>query len=270
MGKTLYLLCFVSTFIFSCGGEEKKENDEAKDFVIKFNPKLEEKKEMEYAFEFDLPSKNTKVSFLCSIEANVKSTQKNQHDVYFKYNHICAKGNYDGIDVNLCAGDSVKKELLKLVIPVFSYNNSIYKMRFDDRMRKLQEEVFLFDSSKGNAAPTSKMQFFTVLPEKTVKPGDTWEESLDWSAANNKKAKLKYTLEKIENGIVFIFFKGEMKSTGEGFGQEYVMKAVLGGKIQVDEKTGWTIRADMKQNVTMTVGEESDQATYTYKMSIKQ
>lgn len=256
--------------LVSCGGRETTDKKESETTAFTFTPKAGEKKQMVYEFDFDLPSQKAKVGFMCDLGLEVTSTESGKHEIAVSYNKVCAKGNYAGIEINLCSGDTVPNELMRVVTPVFSYLNSVYRLQFDNRMRKTGEALVASDSTKGHAGLTSKMQFFTVLPDSSVNIGDTWEEDLDWSAANQKKARITYTYKSKKDNQAVFTFKGELKTTGEGFGEEYTMQATLTGEVEVDITTGWTVEAEMKQNVSMKVGEKPEEtAVYTYRMKMK-
>lgn len=264
------LLGMLMLALVSCGGEKTAEKNEEEKTAFAFTPKAGEKKQMVYEFDFDLPSQKANVGFMCDIGLEVTATQNGKHEIALSYNKVCAKGNYAGIEINLCSGDTVPNELMRVVTPVFSYLNSVYQLQFDDRMRKTGEALVSSDSTKGHTGLTSKMQFFTVLPDSSVSIGDTWEEDLDWSAANQKKARITYTYKSKKGSNAVFSFKGELKTTGEGFGEEYTMHAILTGEVEVDVTTGWTVDAEMKQDVTMKVGEKpAETATYTYRMRMK-
>jgi nitrogen fixation-related uncharacterized protein len=271
MKNLYYVVLPAFVLAAACGGDNKSGEKKNESDFLSFKPVKGEKKQMIYDFAFETPSEKSGIGFTCELELEVKSTEKGKHEIAVSYNKICARGNYSGIGVNLCTGDTVPSALMRVVTPVFGFFKSVYNMQFDDRMRKLGEVLVSSDTSSGLANAVSKMQFFTVLPDSTVSVGGTWEEELDWSSANQKKAKLTYTYNQQKNGKAYFSFTGQMKTEGEGFGQAFSMRTtLLEGKIEVDIKTGWTVNAEMRQEVMMKVGENPEEkAVYTYKMTVK-
>lgn len=259
---------FAVLAIFSCGEADKKTEEEKQS--VEFKPTAGEKKSMSYEFSCTSPSDTTDVTFLIDLGIDVKSAKAGEYNLYVSYDKICATGNKGKYKIDVCAGDTIPQPLMKTVTSVFSYLHAVYEMQFDDRMRKTNEKVVEADSSAGTvAAPIGKMQFFTVLPSGKVSVGDTWKEELDLSGANQKKAMLTYTLEKTEKNVAYISFKGTLTANGEGFGQEFTMTSELEGTIEADCKTGWTLLAERKEDVTLVSGGVKNQVTFTYRMKLK-
>jgi hypothetical protein len=266
--RSIYLCTLPAFLVFSCGSGEK--NNETDKYELVFKPSAGEKKSMIYRFSCVSDADSTNIIFSSDLNLEVKNTKKGMHGLEVNYRTICVTGNQGKNELDICAGDTIPPAIMKTVSSVFSYLHSTYAMQFDDRMRKTNESVVAVDSAVTNvAAPIGKMQFFTVLPSKAVMPGDSWKEELDLSGANKKKAQLTYTLKRVENGIAYISLKGTLNASGEGFGQEFKMTSELEGSIEVDVKTGWTLMAERKEDVSLISAGDTNRVIFTYYLQLK-
>jgi hypothetical protein len=259
------IFCLLLSVSCSTGSTEVNEDTS---YTLRFSPQQGEKKEILFDLSCRTAEPETNITFSFLINAEVKKVTDGKTDLQLTYSKICATGTSDNNDIHHCAGDSIPEAITRFLIPTFSYKNSAYLMEFDNRMHKLRETA-LAANSDSTVATWSKLQFFITFPDSAIKPGAKWEDQLNWSADNKKKAFITYTLDQVKNGIAGISFEGNMEARGEGFGQEYSLKAILKGMLQVDVKTGWTIDATMQQDVTIVVNGEENKVLYSFRIKIK-
>lgn len=95
---------------------------------------------------------------------------------------------------------------------------------------------------------------FVVFPEKTLKVGDSWEDSIKPLVETGINTQVKYTLLNVESGIATLKFEGKV-TTEEGSEQGMKMSGKQEGKIKIEVKSGWTDSSDIEQNMDMEINQ---------------
>ena len=138
--------------------------------------------------------------------------------------------------------------------------------------RLVEKQDFLSDAQRNMARNSLKNQFgnealqssmegmMSILPDKPVGIGDSWKKTFDLGGALPMTLKNKWKLKDRKNGIAYISVESEVIPNTDstplemgGIKMEYNLSGDQEGTIQVEEATGWTIEAEIEQDLEGTV-----------------
>jgi len=270
MNKFLSLLLMGTIGILSCQSNENtaKENEEIR---LGFQPEKNLKKEIIYEFTIESPSQKAELNYTINGELEIISTEENNIDVEFSYKEIKLVGFTDTIKFNVAATqpDSSQAEGMLYAEPYFICLNHIFLVKYDRKMNRLSEELLTKKDSMSLKEPTNKIQFFTSLPDSLVKVGSTWKNNIELKSGKNHTVSATYILNKIENGIAFIDFNGNLDGSGEGFGHDFSIKGKVFGKLEVEIKSGLTLKSEMVQDLSLEMSGKTTPMKFTTKQNLK-
>lgn len=97
-------------------------------------------------------------------------------------------------------------------------------------------------------------QYMNQLPDKPVKKGDSYTVEINASSLSPIGTKNTYTVKEIKADVVIMDVKTEFVN-GESTIPEMKMdvKGEQTGTVEIDRKTGMTIKSELKQNLDMTI-----------------
>jgi Family of unknown function (DUF6263) len=106
------------------------------------------------------------------------------------------------------------------------------------------------NSGSGNAD-----QYMSQLPDKPVKKGDTYIVENKSSKLSPIATKNTYTIKEITADVVKMDVVSEFLPVGEEVieGMKMEVKGEQSGTVEIDRKTGMTIKSDIKQNLDMNI-----------------
>lgn len=139
-----------------------------------------------------------------------------------------------------------------------------YQMEMDSQGKLLSsnmEEVYKklgLDSLSqqgggGNNSGNTADQYMSQLPDKPVKKGDSYTVETTASDMSPLAMKNTYTVKDITADVVTLEVKSEFLPGGEVSGIKMDIKGDQTGVVEIDRKTGMTIKSEIKQNLDMTV-----------------
>jgi hypothetical protein len=102
-----------------------------------------------------------------------------------------------------------------------------------------------------NAGSTAQ---FIIFPEKTLKVGDSWEDTINPLVETGIITKVKYTLAKVESGTATLKFEGDVTSI-EGNELGMNMSGKQKGEVKIDLKSGWTDSSEITQDMEMEINQ---------------
>ncbi len=262
-----YLLIF-SVLIFGCqtpGGEKKQEVAN-----LSFQPEKGTKKEMSYEFKIESPSSKSELNFYIDFAFEVTGSSENETEVKISYQNIQLNGHIDTMNFDLIAGksDSTSPAMI-YAEPYFICLNHQFLVKYSKEMSKISEELLTEKDMKSLTAPVNKVQFFTALPNLEVKVGSKWQNSIDLKSGKGMTVTATYEIMKIEKGVAFVDFKGDLDGSGEGFGHDYSMKGKVDGKLEVELSSGLTLHSEMVQDLILLLSEKETPMKFIIKQNIK-
>lgn len=270
MKRYLFLLFIISMFFNSC--QSSQENSKSTDEVqLSFHPEKGIKKEISYEFSIESPSQKAVLNFIIDGEIQVLSSEENNTEIKFSYNEIQLHGFTDTINFDVSASnpDSTQAEGMLYAEPYFICLNHVFLVKYDTKMNRLSEVLLTEKDSLSLKEPSNKIQFFTSLPDSLVKIGATWKNNIELKSGKNHTVSAIFTLNKIENDIAHISFEGDLDGSGEGFGHDFSMKGVVNGSLEVEIKTGLTLKSLMTQDLILIMGGKETPMKFTIKQSLK-
>lgn len=98
-------------------------------------------------------------------------------------------------------------------------------------------------------------QYMSQLPEKAIQVGDSYVIESDKMGLGGYSSKNTYTVKEITSDLVKLdvkteFVKGEKPASGEVYMD---LKGEQTGLVEIDRKTGMTLKSEIKQNLEMVV-----------------
>jgi hypothetical protein len=157
----------------------------------------------------------------------------------------------EGFDIKLDKmGNVLKVKNVDLL-----FDRMVKKMELPDAKRtqvmtQLKQQFgdkSLLDSFKG---------VISIFPDKPVAVGDSWKRTLVMAGATPMVIHNRWKLTKRENGIAYIDVKSSIKPNPDAkplqvgaLTLNYSLRGDQAGEMELDEKTGWTLKAVLDQNV---------------------
>jgi hypothetical protein len=270
MQKIFVSLFSVSLIFFSCNSTEDK-TSENPNSPLAFHPEKGLKKEMGYEFSVESPSQNAALQYKMEVSLEVVETTDKETDLKITFNSLSMTGNADTLKIDVTAGtyDSLQPEGMLYAEPYFVSLNHSFLTKYDRKMTRISEELLTERDSLSLIAPTNRAQFFTALPDSIVKPGDKWTNLVEIKSGKGMTVKATYVLKKIEKNIAYIDFTGDLDGSGENFGHDFSMKGKVYGFLEVDAKSGLTLKSEMIQDLILVLSGNETPMKFTIKQYIK-
>lgn len=255
-------------FIFSCQSSSKEES--SKTVNLSFHPEKGTKREMSYEFKIESPSSKSELNFNIDFLFDVVSSTDNETDVKITYQNVTLKGHIDTLSFDIIAGQSDSSSPAMIYAePYFTCLNHEFLIKYSREMTKISEELLSQKDLKSLTPPVNKVQFFTALPNKEVKVGDKWQNSVELKSGKGMTVTATYEIVEIKENIAKINLLGDLDGSGEGFGHDYSMKGKVDGKLEVELSSGLTLRSEMVQDLILVLSEKETPMKFTIKQNIK-
>lgn len=124
----------------------------------------------------------------------------------------------------------------------------------DEAYEKLGLDT-LSQQGGNNSGGNNADQYMSQLPSTPIKEGDSYSVESSFSSMGDIKVKNTYTVKEIKAETVVMDMKTEFIN-GEGQISEGMSVKISGdqsGVVEIDRKTGMTIKSEMKQKLKMTI-----------------
>lgn len=260
-------LLFLVT-LFGCQSSQNETSTTST--LLAFHPEKGTKKEMNYEFKIESPSSKSELNFKIEFLFEVLGTSENETDVKISYQNISLTGHIDTLNFDIIAGQSDSTSPAMIYAePYFICLNHEFLLKYSKEMLKISEDLVTVKDQKSITAPANKVQFFTALPNKEVKVGDKWQNTIDLKSGKGMTVTATYEVTKIENDKAFINFMGDLDGSGEGFGHDYSMKGKVDGFLEVELSSGLTLHSEMVQDLILVLSEKETPMKFTIKQNIK-
>jgi hypothetical protein len=270
MYKYTFLLLVASIGISSCQSNEKS-SEVSDEINLSFHPEKGIVKKISYDISIESPSQKAELNYKILGELEIISSSENETDLNFSYKEIKLIGHTDTIQFNVSANqpDSAQVEGMLYAEPYFICLNHIFQVKYDRKMSRISEELITKKDSLSLKEPSNRIQFFTSLPDSMVKAGSTWKNRIELKSGKNHTVDAQFNLKKIENGIAIIGFSGELDGSGEGFGHDFKIKGKVFGKLEVEIKSGLTLKSEMIQDLSLEMSGKTTPMKFTIKQELK-
>lgn len=274
MNKKTYMRFVYFFFIFisllGCQNSSEEKTEEGMTFSLAFHPEKGTKKEMSYEYKIESPSSKSELNFKVDFLFDVVSVTDNETDVKISYQNVTLNGHIDTLKFDIVAGQSDSTSPAMIYAePYFTCLNHEFLVKYSREMSKISEELLSQKDLKSLTPPVNKVQFFTALPNKEIKIGDKWENSIELKSGKGMTVTAIYQLNGIEDHIAYISFSGDLDGSGEGFGHDYSMKGKLDGSLAVELSSGLTLHSEMVQDLILVLSEKETPMKFTIKQNIK-
>lgn len=114
-------------------------------------------------------------------------------------------------------------------------------------MSEIKGQNGLDDISENNSLSDLAVEY----PDKSLRPGDSWEAEREVSGKMPMRITTRYTLKEVKDGLAILEMKAEIKPNGD----QVKVSGTMDGTMQVDVNTGWTRESRLNQNMQMTVSQ---------------
>ena len=139
-------------------------------------------------------------------------------------------------------------------IKSFEQEDVLEKMFADADEAMMMAKASLEGQFGEDAMKNKMLSLGNVLPNKSIKKGDTWTKEKKIKSVMLLLSNYTYTLNERKDGKAFISVVGTTKTDPTagpvemmGMEMSYLLSGPVKGTLVVDEKTGWVIQSDVEQ-----------------------
>lgn len=254
-------------FISSCGDPIELKLNVAKGdtfaCVVKMDQKIETKA-MGISMNIDQQMEINQTMLVEGVEGNGDVTFKNTMDRFYIKQSMPMMGMPINIEFDTDHPDKSgamvanmgqyfsKMKGLTYIIQMDSHGKLI-KSNMNDVFASLGLDSL--SQQGGSNSNNNADQYISQLPEKAVKKGDSYEVELHNVGAAPFGIKNIYTVKDISESVVTLDLKTEfLPNDGKDVNDiSMEVKGTQTGVVEIDRKTGMTIKSDIKQDLEMTV-----------------
>lgn len=133
-------------------------------------------------------------------------------------------------------------------------HGKLVSSNMDEVYAKLGLDSLTQQGGGGNHSSSNADQYLNQLPDKAIKVGDTYVIEKENSGFGSFGLKSTYTVKEITEALVKLDVKTEFikgKAQTDNFYSD--IKGDQSGTIDIDRKTGMTLKSEVKQNLEMTI-----------------
>lgn len=136
---------------------------------------------------------------------------------------------------------------------VMDNHGKIIRNNMEEVYKKLGLDSLTKEGGNNNSTGGNAEQYVSQLPDKPVKEGDSYVVELTQNSLVPIGTKSTYTVKEITAEKVLLEVTSEFLPGTEVKGVKMEVKGSQTGTVEVDRKTGMTLRSEIKQKLDMTI-----------------